>query len=103
MQHEKPEIKKPNRMKWLVYMVFWLALVFSFGFLALTQAGQYSQLQADLTRLQAEIDQAAIEHERLLRQFHHIGSDAYIIEQARNLGLVLPTEMVIRNIAIPQR
>jgi len=103
MHEKKPPTKKNRRVKWLFYLVFWIALVVSFGFLALAQAGQYSQLQADLMRLQAETAAAATEHERLLRQYNFIGSDAYIIEQARNLGLILPTEMVIRNIAMPAR
>ncbi|MCL2364455.1 MAG: septum formation initiator family protein [Defluviitaleaceae bacterium] len=100
---QPPPTKKSRRLKWLFYLAFWLALVTSFGFLALAQAGQYSQLQADLARLRAETETAAIEHERLLRQFQFIGSDAYVIDQARRLGLVLPTEMVIRNTAMPAR
>ena len=102
MQEKPPQIKK-SRFKWLFYMVFWLALVASFGFLAMAQAGQYSQLQADIARLQHETELAQIEHARLLRQFHFIGSDAYIIEQARRLNLVLPTQIVIINTAVPQR
>lgn len=95
---DKP-IKKSRRFRWLIYISFWAVLVLSFGFLAMTQASQYSVLQSDLARIQEEIDRAELEHERLRRQLEFIGSDAYIKQQAQDrLGLVLPTQLIIINV-----
>ena len=93
------EKKKKSKFTWLVCFVICLALALSFGFLAMAQASQYSALRADLIRIEADIDRALAERERLQRQLQFVGSDAYIEEQARRLlGLVLPTELIFRNV-----
>jgi len=95
---EKP-IKKSRRLRWLIYVLFWVAMIGAFGFLAAQQSSQYADIQADIARIRAETEQAMLEHERLQRQMQFIGSDAYIEEQARRrLGLVLPTEIIFINI-----
>ncbi|MCL2203181.1 MAG: septum formation initiator family protein [Defluviitaleaceae bacterium] len=94
------EEKKRSRFKWLLYVTFWVALVVSFGWLAVAQASQYGTLQNDLARIQAETQRAEDAHELLQRQIAFIGSDAYIEQQARErLGLVKPTEIIFINIA----
>lgn len=94
-----PAKKKKSRFKWLLYLLFWLALIGSFGWLAIDQASQYSDLQAEMSYIQAEIDRAVSAHELLQRQLEFIGSDAYIEQQARErLGLVKPTEIIFYNI-----
>ena len=94
-----PVIKKRSRFRWLLYITFWTALVVSFGYVAITQAGLYSQLQNDLLRVEEETDRALLAHEALQRQIEFVGSDAYIEQQARErLGLVKPTEIIFVNI-----
>jgi cell division protein DivIC len=99
--HETPNepVKKRRRFRRVAYLTFWVGLILMFGFLAMTQASQYSVLQSDLARIHEEIERAEMEHERLRRQLEFIGSDAYIEEQARRrLGLVLPTELIFINV-----
>jgi cell division protein FtsB len=98
---ESPPVKKKkSRVKWLLYLVLWLALIGSFGWLAVDQASQYGGMQAELSQIQAETERAVNAHGLLLRQLDFIGSDAYIEQQARErLGLVKPTEIVFFNIA----
>ncbi|MCL2500005.1 MAG: septum formation initiator family protein [Defluviitaleaceae bacterium] len=100
MEKKKTPIKKKRRIRWLLYMVFWLALAGSFGWLAIDQAALYSALRNDIEQVKVEIERAVSAHEELERQIAFIGSDAYIERQARErLGLVKPTEIIFRNIA----
>ncbi|MCL2603566.1 MAG: septum formation initiator family protein [Defluviitaleaceae bacterium] len=94
-----PAKKKSRRIRWLIYLIFWAALVGSFGWLAIDQASQYSALRNEIEQVKAETERAVSAHEALERQIAFIGSDAYIEQQARErLGLVKPTEIIFRNL-----
>ena len=84
-------------MRKIMYLTFWAALIFFFGYLAVAQASQYSAMRHEITQIEAEIDRAVIAYEALQRQLQFIGSDAYIEEQARQrLGLVRSNEIAFR-------
>jgi cell division protein DivIC len=94
-----PQQKKSRRFRWLIYMLMWLALLGSFGWLAIDQASLYSALRSDIERVKVETERALEAYEQLKRQIAFIGSDAYIEQQARErFGLVKPTEIIFRNI-----
>jgi cell division protein FtsB len=92
-------VKKRSRIKWLLYLTFWLMLIGAFGALAMSQASQYNDLQNELARIQAETERAVYVHETLRQQIDFIGSDAYIEQQAQRLGLVKPNQLILVNIA----
>ena len=93
-----PPIKR-SRLTWLLYIIFWAMLVGSFGWLAMMQAAEYSELRGELARIEADTQRAEEQYEQLRRQIAFIGSDEYIIQQARQrLGMVLPTELMFVNV-----
>ena len=91
--------KKRSRFTWLLYILFWIILIGAFGWLATAQAGEYSELRNEIARIEADTQRAAEVYEQLRRQLAFIGSDEYIIQQARQrLGMVLPTELMFVNV-----
>jgi cell division protein FtsB len=99
MKDAEPPPKKRSRISWLIYILLWMCLVGLFGTVAMLQAGQYGGLRDEITRLQIETERAAEAYEALQRQIAFIGSDAYIEQRARELGLVKSNQIIFRNIS----
>ena len=98
---EKKERRKKPLAKWmLIFALFWLVIIgVSFAVVS-NQARQYNQLRAEALRVQANVDNQKAINEALYDQVAFFDSDAYIEARARErLGMVRPTEIVIRNIA----
>lgn len=92
--------KKPRSKASMAFLIFWLILVgLSFALVA-GQARTYNELRAQEMRLYAQVE-AAREANRLLNlEVLFFDSDLYIEQIARNrLGMVLPHEIVFRNMA----
>jgi cell division protein FtsL len=96
----QPAKKKKSRLVLALYIAFWAAVLIMFGGLFISQMESYNELQAELTRLNAQIAREQAEQERLQLQLNLFDGDAYIEQLARDrLGMVRPNEIVFRNIA----
>ena len=92
--------KRKRRFKTLMFFLFWLFIIASFGVLTVSQANNYNNLRADLLDIETRIlaEQAVIEDLDL--QIMFFDSDAHVEQLARErLGMVRTDEIVFRNIA----
>lgn len=98
---ERRRVKKRERpMVLALYVIFWATALIMFGGLFVSQMDSYNNLQAELTRVNTEIERAQAERDMLEFQLSFFDSDAYMEQLARNmLGMVRPNEIVFRNIA----
>jgi cell division protein FtsB len=96
----RKRIKKREKPLVLVlYISFWVVIVVMFVGFFISQAGEYNELNAELTRLNLDVERARNQVENLQTQYAMFDSDLYIERLARNRGMVRPGEMVFRNIA----
>ena len=97
---QRSRIKKREKPFVLaLYILFWLAILGLFAVLFVTQAGEYNELNAELTRIEGEVERARMEVHNLQMQYALFDSDLYIEQLARNRGMVRQGEIVFRNIA----
>ncbi|MCL2388287.1 MAG: septum formation initiator family protein [Defluviitaleaceae bacterium] len=100
-QQEKRRRRKKRESSIVLglYITFWVAILVGFIVLFVYQAGVYNERQARLTDLNAQIEVAQIENERLRIQIEFFDSDAYVEYLARSiLGMVRPHEIVFYNV-----
>ena len=100
-RREKPKppmIRK--KISLIFYMTFWVLILIMFSGLIIVQASRYNELQADLSRINADIAYEYAIYRDLYNQLMFFDSDAYIEMRARErFGMVRQDEMVFRNIA----
>jgi len=83
-----------------LYFTFWAAILFMFAWHFVSQMGEYNELRSELSRVNTRISAAKAEQERLQFELTFFDSDSYLEQLARErLGMVLPNEIVFRNIA----
>jgi len=75
-------------------------MIVMFAWLFVNQMESYNDLQAQLTRINANIEAERAENYRLTMQLTFFDSDMYVEQLARDrLGMIRPGEIVFRNIA----
>jgi cell division protein FtsB len=79
--------------------MFWIAILAMFAGLFVSQAGNYNELNAHLTSIEADVERARAEVHNLQLQEAMFDSDLYIERLARNRGMVHHGEIVFRNTA----
>jgi cell division protein FtsB len=99
MKEKKREGKRERPIVLTLYVLFWATIIIMFSGLFISQAGEYNELNAELTRIEAEVARANAELTNMQVQNAMFDSDLYIEELARNRGMARPYEIVFRNMA----
>ena len=91
--------RKKRNISLFFYLLFWVLILAMFSGLIIGQAGTYNDLQDQLNSLQADVARERARQDELQMQIFFFDSDAYIMQLARERGMVFPHEIVFRNIA----
>ena len=102
MQKPKQRTRIKKRVRPVIlglYVAFWITVMIMFSILFINQMSTYNDLQAQLTRVNDDIEREQADAQLRELQLSMFDSDAYVEQLARSRGMVHPNEIVFRNIA----